>query len=317
MALTPPYRASRPVPRPPGETTPPVIVTVGECLWDLFPGGSTHFGGAPANVAIHAAALGAEAWLVSAVGNDSRGNMAFDRLDTAKVNRQAVARVNGKATGVVHVTISPKGRPTYTIADDAAWDHIPWASTIQTAVSRAEAICFGTLAQRSRLSRDTVRHAVGATPPRSWRLLDLNLRERFYDSEVIKTSLTLANAVVLNEEELPVVARLCALGAGSEKELVRALVEKFALRLAVLTRGPRGALLRTPSMEVDSPAPPVTVVDTVGAGDAFTAALLVGLLYGQPLEDAARKANAVASFVCTQAGATPTLPPALIRRAHQ
>lgn len=313
MALTPPYRASRPVPRPPGETTKPVIVAVGETLWDLLPGGAAHLGGAPTNIAIHAAALGAEAWLVSAVGNDPRGNMAFEKLDAAKVNRQAVTRIGGKATGVVHVTLDAKGRPSYIIADDAAWDAIPWSSTIQGAVSRAEAICFGTLAQRAKLSQDTIRHAVGATPPRSWRLLDVNLRERFFDSEMIKTSLTLANAVKLNEEELPVVARLCALGQGSEKELMRALVDKFALRMAVLTRGPRGALLRTPSMEVDSPAPPVTVADTVGAGDAFTAALLVELLKGQTLDDAAKKANAVAAYVCTQPGATPALPASLVR----
>jgi fructokinase len=308
VALTPPYRASRPVPRPPGETTRPVIVSVGETLWDLLPGGAAHLGGAPANLAIHAAALGAEAWLVSAVGNDPRGNMAFDRLDAAKVNRQTVTRVSGKATGVVHVHLDAKGRPSYAIADDAAWDVIPWSSTIESAVRRAEAICFGTLAQRSLLSKDTIRHAVGATPPRSWRLLDVNLRERFFDSEMIKTSLTLANAVKLNEEELPIVARLCALGQGSEKDLLRVLVDRFALRMAVLTRGPRGALLRTPSSEVDSPAPPVTVVDTVGAGDAFTAALLVGLLNGLTLEDAAKQANAVAAYVCSQPGGTPALP---------
>jgi fructokinase len=317
VALTPPYRASRPVSRTPAESTKPVIVSVGETLWDLLPGGAAHLGGSPANIAIHAAALGAEAWLVSAVGNDPRGNMAFEKLDAAKVNRQAVTRIGGKATGVVHVHLDAKGRPSYTIADDAAWDAIPWSSTIQAAVSRAEAICFGTLAQRSKPSLDTIRHAVGATPPRSWRLLDVNLRQRFFDSEMIKTSLTLANAVKLNEEELPVVARLCALGQGSEKELLRALLQKFALRMAVLTRGPRGALLLTPSSEVDSPAPEVTVVDTVGAGDAFTAALLMELLHGQTLEDAAMKANAVAAYVCTQQGATPALPAVLSRRAPQ
>jgi len=304
----PPFRASRPVARTPSAPVKPIIVGVGEALWDIFPNGTAQFGGAPANVAIHAAALGAETWLVSAVGNDSRGNMAFEKLDAAKVHRETVARVNGKATGVVHVSVDSKGRPSYLIADDAAWDHIPWSSTIDGVVKRAEAICFGTLAQRSRLSRDTVRHAVGATPPRSWRLLDVNLRERFYDSEVIKTSLTLANAVKLNADELPVVARLCALGAGSEPELLRALVDKFALRLAVLTRAERGSLMRTPSIEVETLAPLTTVVDSVGAGDAFTAALLVGLLNGQPLEEVATKANAVAAYVCSQVGATPALP---------
>ncbi len=315
MALTPPYRASRPLPRPLGDTSRPVIVSVGEILWDLLPGGAAHLGGAPTNVAIHAAALGAESLLVSAVGNDPRGNTAFERLDAAKVDRRAVTRVGGKATGAVQVRLDARGRPSYTIADDVAWDAIPWSSPIQAAVSRAEAICFGTLAQRTKLSLDTIRHAVGATPPRSWRLLDVNLRERFYDPEIIKTSLTLANAVKLNEEELPVVARICALGQGTEQELLRALLGKFALRMAVLTRGPRGALLLTPSSEVDSPAPAVTVVDTVGAGDAFTAALLMELLSGQTLEDAAMKANAAAAYVCTQPGATPTLPPTLSRRA--
>jgi len=286
-----------------------MIVAVGESLWDQLPGGSTAFGGAPANVAIHAAALGAEAWLVSAVGNDARGNMAFERLDVAGVNRTAVTRVGGRPTGAVQVGIEPRGRLSYSVATETAWDAIPWSATIEGAVRRAEAICFGTLAQRSQLTKDTIRHAVGATQPRSWRLLDVNLREKFFDAEIIKTSLTLANAVKLNEEELPIVAKYCALGAGTEAAQLSALVDKFALRLAVLTRGERGSLMRTPSIEVETGAPQTVVVDTIGAGDAFTAALLVGMLNGLPLDVVAVKANTVAAYVCSQPGATPALPP--------
>lgn len=312
MALIPPPRASRPVARQ-ADAAPPVIVSVGETLWDVLPSGTAHFGGAAANVAVHAAALGAESWLVSAVGNDSRGNVAMERLDAAKVRRQTVTRVTGRATGAVQVHLDHKGRPSYAIADDAAWDHLAWSSTIEGAVRRAEAICFGTLAQRTKQSLDTVRHAVGATPARAWRLFDVNLRERFYNSEMLRTSLTLSNAVKLNEEELPVVARLCALGVGTDRQHLHALVEKFALRLAVLTRGPAGAMLVTPNTEIESPAPPTEVVDTVGAGDAFSAALLMELLNGNALDAAAARANAVAAYVCSQPGATPALPAHLTR----
>lgn len=286
----------------------PVIVSVGEILWDRFPK-EAQLSGAPATVAIHAAALGAESWLVSAVGNDSLGNMAYNRLDDARVHRDTVPQLRSHPTGTVLMKLDTKGMMKYDFAENVAWDHMSWTPRIDQVVKRAEALTFGTLAQRSQKSRDTVRHAAGATQPRAWRLFDVNLRQNYYDSETIRTSLTLANAVKMNERELPEVARRCGVKGKTESDLLLALCEKFGLRLGVLTRGTRGALLRSHTLAVEVSSPPTEVVDFVGSGEAFTAALLVGLLEGLSLDQVGTKACALAAYVRSQALATPEIPP--------
>ena len=288
----------------------PVVVGAGEALWDVLPDGD-HFGGAPANVALHAAALGAEAWLVSAVGRDARGDAALARLDAAGVERSTVARLADHPTGVVRVSLDIAGHPVYEIATESAWDYVPWSAAVQQAAERADAIAFGSLAQRAPVSRATIRRAVAARRDAAWRLFDVNLRQDYYDAEVLTTSLEHANAVKLNDEELPVVARLCGLSAAPPVDQLRALCDRFALQLAALTRGPCGAVLVTPDQVCESVAPPIVVADTVGAGDAFTATLLIGMLAGRPLDEVSRRANAVASYVCSQPGATPPIPEAL------
>ena len=279
-------------------------------LWDVFPDGE-HFGGAPANVAVHAAGLGAEALMISAVGQDARGDEALRRLAAFGVDCSAVARLTDHPTGVVRVRVDAAGLPSYDIARGSAWDFIPWTAPVERAARRADAICFGTLAQASAESRATIRRAVAATRETAWRLFDVNLRQAYYDAEVVTASLDLANAVKLNEEELPVVARLCGLEGASPAEQLRALCGRFGLRLAALTRGACGSLLVSAQGEWEAPAPPTEVVDTVGAGDAFTATLLVGILAGDSLDAVSRRANAVAAYVCSQAGATPPIPDAL------
>ena len=283
------------------------MVGLGEALWDLLPNGD-HFGGAPANVALHAAALGAESWLVSAVGQDARGDAALARLDRAGVRRDTVARLADHPTGVVRVTLDAAGHPVYDIATESAWDYLPWSAAVQQVAERADAIAFGSLAQRSPTSRDTIRRAVATTRSASWRLFDVNLRQRYYDADVLAESMEVANAVKLNEEELPVVARLCGLAETPPVEQLRALCERFSLRLAALTRGPCGSVLATPDRVYESPAAPTVVADTVGAGDAFTATLLIGILAGRALDEVSRRANAVAAYVCSQPGATPPIP---------
>lgn len=276
-------------------------------LWDVFPDGE-HFGGAPANVAVHAAALGAEAALVSAVGQDARGDAALQRLAAARVDCSAIARLRDHPTGVVRVHVDGAGLPSYDIAAGSAWDFVPWSAAVERAAGRADAICFGTLAQRNRESRATIRHALTATRVAAWRLFDVNLRQSYYDAAVLIESLELANAVKLNEEELPVVARLCGLERVTPADQLRELCERFDLRLAALTRGARGSLLVTAQDESEAAAPRTAIVDTVGAGDAFSAALLVGILSGVSLHDVNRRANAIAAYVCSQAGATPAIP---------
>ena len=283
------------------------MVGLGEALWDLLPNGD-HFGGAPANVALHAAALGAESWLVSAVGQDARGDAALARLDRAGVRRDTVARLADHPTGVVRVTLDAAGHPVYDIATESAWDYLPWSVAVQQVAERADAIAFGSLAQRSPTSRATIRRAVATTRSASWRLFDVNLRQRYYDADVLAESMEAANAAKLNEEELPVVARLCGLAETTPVEQLRALCERFDLRLAALTRGPCGSVLATPDRVYESPAAPTVVADTVGAGDAFTATLLIGILAGRALDEVSRRANAVAAYVCSQPGATPPIP---------
>jgi fructokinase len=287
--------------------TRPVVVGLGEALWDVFPDGE-HFGGAPANVAVHAAAFGAESWLVSAVGHDARGEGARARLEAAGVHCGTVARIADRPTGVVRVTLDAAGHPVYDIAAESAWDYVPWSAAVQEVAQRADAVAFGSLAQRSPVSRATIRRAVAATRASAWRLFDVNLRQSYWDAGVLTDSLELANALKLNEEELPVVARLCGVGDQPPLEQLRALCSRFALRLAALTRGACGAVLVTPHEVCESTAPATVVADTVGAGDAFTATLLIGLLDGRSLGDVSRRANAVAAYVCSQPGATPPIP---------
>jgi fructokinase len=290
----------------------PIIVGIGEVLWDVFPDGE-HLGGAPANVAIHAAALGANSQMISAVGADARGNAALARLHAAGVGRIAVAQLHGRPTGVVNISIDANGQPSFDIAADAAWDHLPWSGAVESVVERADGICFGTLAQRSQTSRITIQRALRAARPKAVRLFDVNLRQRYYNADTILASLELASAIKLNDEELPVVARLCQLAAGGAADQLRTLCERFGLSLAALTRGSRGSLLVTAADVVETPAPLTRIRDTVGAGDAFTAALLVGLLRHRTLAEIGERANAIAAYVCSQPGATPPIPAELSR----
>lgn len=276
----------------------------------MFPDGE-HFGGAPANVAVHAAGLGAEALMVSAVGMDARGDAALRRLAGVGVDCSAVARLADHPTGVVRVSVDAAGLPSYDIAAGSAWDCMPWSDAALRAAQRADAICFGTLAQRSPLSRATIRRAVGATRDTAWRLFDVNLRQAYYDAEGLAESLELANAVKLNQEELPAVARLCGIERVPPVKQLRALCERFGLKLAALTRGASGSLLVSRHGVWGAAAPHTKIVDTVGAGDAFSAALIVGVLAGRPMDEVNRRANAVAAYVCSQPGATPRIPEGL------
>lgn len=288
-------------------TARPVIIGIGEVLWDVYPD-TAHFGGAPANFACHAASLGAESWMVSSVGQDDLGDAAIAKLRERQVECARVSRDVQHGTGRVLVTLNATGQPSYEFAADTAWDHLPWSEDLLLLAARTDAVCFGTLGQRSPVSRETIRRFVAATPPSSLRVFDVNLRQRFYDAETIRASLELASAVKLNDEELPIVGELCGLRSATPREMLIELVQKYNLRLAALTRGPRGSLLLANGSESDCPSVPARIVDTVGAGDAFTATMVCGFLRGLPLEALHRHAGAVAAFVCTQKGATPALP---------
>jgi fructokinase len=285
----------------------PVIVGIGEVLWDVYPD-AAHFGGAPANFACHAAGLGAEAWMVSAVGADEFGDRALDSLRARGVECGFVARDSRHATGCVLVTVDARGQAGYEFAADTAWDHLSWSDHLASLARRCDAVCFGTLGQRSSISRDTIRRFVQATPRAALKVFDVNLRQQFYDAETIESSLQIASVLKVNGEELPIVAELCGIQARMPRDVLMELMSRYELRLAAVTHGRDGALLIAAGEETECPAVPTTVVDTVGAGDAFTATLVSDFLRGLPLVEINRHANAVASFVCSQSGATSPLP---------
>ena len=287
----------------------PIVVSLGEVLWDVFPDGP-RFGGAPANFACHAAALGAEAVMVSCVGDDELGDGAVAALAEHGVITGRVQRTAEHATGTVQVKLDESGKPQFSIGADVAWDYLQSTVELEELVARTEAIYFGTLGQRSESSRRTIRQLVAATPASALRVLDVNLRSPFYDQIVIQQSLELANVLKLSDDELSIVAAAAGV-TGSETDILAGLCDRYELQLVALTRGPHGARLVRGNESSDFPGVAVDVKDTVGAGDSFTAAMVLGLLKNRPLETINRHACEVAAFVCSQAGAAPALPDAL------
>jgi fructokinase len=293
----------------------PRIVAIGEILWDMFPSGP-RFGGAPANFAGHAASLNAAVSIVSGVGDDELGKSALRLLQNASIDTRFVAVDSRHPTGKVDVKLDASGHASYHFNQHEAWDHIHWTEAIHALASDADAVCFGTLSQRSPNSRDCLRAFVRATGPDALRVLDLNLRAPYYEDAVITDSLEMANVVKLNDEELRLVAATYQLD-GSEIDQAREIAKRFALRLVAITRGTRGSLLVNERDHYEEPAQKVEVKDTVGAGDTFTAAMTVGLLRGIPLGEINRAASRMAEYVCTQTGATPPIPIDLRRPVAQ
>ncbi len=284
-----------------GET----VVGLGEILWDVFPDGP-RFGGAPANFACHAAQLDANAWMVSAVGRDDLGTKALEALEEKHVETSHV-RQSEFPTGTVNVKLDEAGKASYEFAKNTAWDHLEWSADLETLAGQTAAVCFGTLGQRSEISRQAIRQFVAATPASAFRIFDINLRPPFYSDEIILESLKLANVLKLNDDELPILAKLSGL-SGSDIEIMQALCKRFPLRLIALTRGTQGAVLCRAEEVSEFPGIPTTVADTVGAGDSFTAALAMGLLNEDDLSTINERACKIAAFVCSQPGATPQIP---------
>ncbi|MFZ2643657.1 MAG: carbohydrate kinase [Verrucomicrobiia bacterium] len=284
-------------------------LAVGEILWDLLPSGK-QLGGAPANFAYHAHALGAEARVVSRVGGDAQGREILDRLRALRLPTDGVGVDASAPTGTVSVELATDGQPRFTIHENVAWDRIVADETSLAFAAQADVVCFGSLAQRSEPSRSSVRELVAATPAAALRVFDINLRQHFYSRDVVEESLRLANVLKLNDAELPVLAAMFGLGGGVRDQLA-ALAQRFALRTVALTRGARGSLLLAGDAWSEHSGLTVKVADSIGAGDAFTAALALGLLSGRQRDDINRHANEVAAYVCSQPGATPILPQSL------
>jgi len=282
------------------------VVGLGEVLWDLLPAGP-QLGGAPANFTHLAAALGARAMMVTRVGDDDLGREVIRRFTQVDLPRDTVQVDLARPTGTVAVTLDEQGVPHYTFAEDAAWEQLEVTSVALQAVRGAHAVCFGTLGQRSATSRKAIQQLVAAAPADALKIFDINLRLDFYSREVIEASMRLSNVLKLNEEELDVLTAMFSLH-GDVRQRIEWLARSFAFKVVAVTRGSSGSLIYQEGCWSELPPQPVQVVDTVGAGDAFTAALTLGLLARMPLEDVHVIAAELARYICSQPGATPRLP---------
>jgi fructokinase len=291
-----------------GSKSKPVVVGLGELLFDLLPTGK-QLGGAPANFAHHAQQLGMAGWVCSAVGADVLGDDLLKAV-IATGSKTCVERVNAP-TGTVEVHLDDHGQPAYRIAESVAWDVFPYTDQVAKLARRTDAVCFGSLAQRSLMTRQTIRRFLEEVPSTALKVFDVNLRQGFWDPKTIEQSCHLASVLKVNEDEWSVFAQQFDLPQ-VHADAAMALCERFDLRWIVLTCGGAGSRLFNRTDHWVAEAESVTIVDTVGAGDAFTAMVVSGLLRDESPVQILQAATRVAAYVCTQPGATPSLPLGLI-----
>lgn len=287
----------------------PIVVGIGEILWDFLPGGKK-LGGAPANFVFYAQILGAEAFIVSRVGKDELGKEIIHEIHSRGLRSSHITVDDFYLTGTVTVSLDEKGTPKFIILENVAWDYIEMTPEIRKLGAMADAVCFGSLAQRSNVSRKTIRDFLKITKENCLRVFDVNLRQPFFNKEILTYLLCATDILKLNEEELLILAEMLSL-KGGERDILQRLIDLFSLNLIALTKGEKGSRLFSRERDSFHPGFRVDAVDTVGAGDAFTAALVMGLLQGKPLDRINEFANRLASFVCSQRGAWVELTPYL------
>lgn len=280
------------------------VVGLGEVLWDLFPGRAC-LGGAPANFAYITTLMGDHGIVASRVGQDSRGLEALRRLEELGLDIDHVQTDREHATGTVNVHIDGNGQPGFEIAEPVAWDHLQWTPDWRRLADTADAVCFGSLAQRSATSRDTIQRFVKATPRGTLKVFDVNLRQSFYSGEILAESMKLANVVKLNNDELPKIMSFRRMAHKDELASARRLIEEYELELVSITRGGRGSLLVSANSASEHAGFRVHVADTVGSGDAFTAGLVHEYLHGASLDLMNEVANLVGAWVASEVGAMP------------
>ena len=289
----------------------PYIVGLGEVLWDVLPEGK-QLGGAPANFAYHVSQFGHDALAISAVGNDALGDETLEALN-ARHLQHLMPRVD-YPTGTVQVTLDDDGIPTYVIREGVAWDNIPFTAELEDVAQNTRAVCFGSLAQRSPVSRATIQAFLNAMPKDSLKIFDINLRQNFYNKEIIREALTACNILKINDEELVLIGRLFGYPGLDIENKCWLLLGKYNLDMLVLTCGVNGSYVFTPGSVSFQETPTVEVADTVGAGDSFTGTFVSGLLAGKSIEKTHRLAVDVSAYVCTCKGAMPQLPKELLDR---
>ena len=286
------------------EKSKPVVVGIGELLWDVFPE-VKKAGGAPINFVYHATQLGAEGYAISAVGNDVFGTEIIQELDKNGIDSNYISTVE-YPTGSVMVELK-NGIPSYTIIEGVAWDHIPLTQASIDLMKRADAVCFGTLAQRAAESRETLRTLLSYMPSHALRFFDINIRQSYYSKELIASLLEEANVFKINDEELDLIREMFSLSE-DEDTACRQLVERYSLRYMILTAGSRYSSVYTAADKSTILTPKVEVADTVGAGDSFSGAFVYSILAGKSLREAHQTAVGTAAFVCTKEGAWPAYP---------
>ena len=289
------------------------VVGLGEVLWDVLPEGKK-LGGAPANFAYHAGQfLGIDNTIaVSALGNDKLGDETIEALKEHGLN-DLLPRVP-YPTGTVQVQLDEQGIPTYDIKENVAWDNIPFDDDIAAIARNCRAVCFGSLAQRNVVSRETIQKFLDATPADCVKIFDINLRQQFYTKEIIKESLLRCNILKINDEELVLIGRMFGYPGLDIENKCWLILGKYNLDMLVLTCGTNGSYVFTPGQMSFQATPKVEVADTVGAGDSFTGSFCAAILSGKPVAEAHKLAVEVSAFVCTQNGAMPEMKPELLAK---
>ncbi|HVE58878.1 MAG TPA: carbohydrate kinase [Pyrinomonadaceae bacterium] len=281
------------------------IIGLGEILWDQLPDGK-QLGGAPANFAYAASQLGNRGIVLSRVGDDESGRAILDELKSRNLSTDNIQIDAKNPTGVVKVSLNDEGQPSYEIVENAAWDFLELSADWRKLAQTADAVCFGSLAQRSAVSQKTIRGFIDLT--KNLRIFDVNLRQQFFSPKVLRSSLNLANVVKLNHEELPVIAEIFDLQTVNPIAAAQRLLAQFGLNMICVTRGANGSILVTKKEVSENAGLKIQVKDTIGAGDAFTAALTHGILHGWELDKINEFANKIGAFVASQRGAMPNFP---------
>lgn len=283
------------------------VVGMGEALWDVLPEGKK-IGGAPANFAYHASQMGLNSYAVSAVGKDVLGDEILSIMKEKKLN-YIIPQID-YSTGTVQVTLDGEGIPCYEIREGVAWDNIPFTPELAELAHSTRSVCFGSLAQRSKISRDTINRFLDEMPDGEDRckVFDINLRQNFYSKDVIQESLDRCNILKINDEELIVVSRMFGYPGIDLQDKCWIILAKYNLKMLILTCGTNGSYVFTPGKVSFEETPMVTVADTVGAGDSFTAAFVASIIKGKSVHEAHKLAVKVSAYVCTQRGAMPVLP---------
>ena len=286
------------------------VIGMGEALWDVLPEGKK-IGGAPANFAYHVSQFGLPSCVVSAVGDDALGKEILENLSTKGMNM--LINTVPYPTGTVQVEIDAAGIPQYDIKENVAWDNIPFNEALENLAKDTKAVCFGSLAQRNVVSRETIGKFLDAIPAENdpLNIFDINLRQGFFTKETICESMQRCNILKINDEELVTISRLFGYPGIDLQDKCWILLGKYNLKMLILTCGVNGSYVFTPGKVSFQPTPSVEVADTVGAGDSFTAAFISSILKGKTVEEAHHRAVETSAYVCTQAGAMPILPSSL------